>query len=110
MAWELDPDLALQTRLSLGRRAAALAGMVLAGLWVSLLVSGAQEFVAGLFATVTLLSLVIALPFAAIHVLGLDRDGRLDQQRLSGRTDMRLAVGVFGGAAWLLLAFGLPAF
>ena len=111
MAWELDPDLALHTRVSLGRRAVLIAALVLAGFTLSLLVAGApREFAAGLFASTTVLSLIVGLPFAAIHLLSLERDGRLDQQRLSGRSDARLALVVVGGAAWLLLAFGLPAF
>lgn len=111
MAWELDPDLAVQTRVSLGRRAVPIAAIALAGFTLSLLISGPpREFAAGLFASVTLVSLIVALPFAAIHVLTLERDGRLDLQRLSGRSDARLALVVVGGASWLLLAFGLPAF
>src|SRR5688572_17029149 len=111
MAWELDPDLALQTRVSLGRRAVPIAAILLAGFSLSLIVTeGPREFAAQLFASTTLLSLIVGLPFAAIHVLSLERDGRLDQQRLSGRSDVRLALVIVGGAAWLLLVFGLPAF
>ncbi len=109
MEWELDPDLALQTRLSLGRHAVKAGCGLLAAMLATVLLFGDRGPVAvAIVAGITLGSLVMALPFAVIHVLTLDGDGRLDQQRLSGRSDARLAAVLLVGASWVLLVFGLP--
>ena len=110
MAWELDPDLALHTRLSFGRHAVVVAAITLAGLGLAVTMADVpmKEFLP-LVAGATLAALVVALPFGAIHILTLERDGRLNQQRLSGRSDARLAVVLFAGASGILILVGLPA-
>ncbi len=110
MRFEFDPDLALHTRLSFGRHAVLVAVVLLAGLSLAATIASApgSEFLM-LPAGASLAALVVSLPFGAIHILTLDRDGRLDQQRLSGRSDVRLAAVLFAGASGVLFLFGTPA-
>jgi hypothetical protein len=117
MILELDPDVWLYARLSLGRgwnRA------VLVGLWTSatLLVATSEatagfvpRMALGLAIPVALLLLVIAPINAVARLFDLELGGLLDQTRLCGRRPWRILAAFLAGSTgpWLLAAGGLLA-
>ena len=60
MRWERDPDFALQTRLSVGRRAAVVALLAIGGLFLALLAAGAPRTVFRVVGIISFCSLLIA--------------------------------------------------
>lgn len=108
MKWEIDPDLSLQSRLSFGRWVAPVIALAIVGQIAVLLAPASREVMAKGFGLLALAALTMAGPYAAVHLLSLEGDARLDQQRLSGRSDMRLSVVLLAGSIWPLVAFALP--
>jgi hypothetical protein len=104
MAWEVDPDFALQSRLTFGRSVVkvSLAAAVLAwGL-------AARSTDAGeLVSWTSRFLMAVALPYAAIEALELHRTGQMDLRRLTGRSPAALGAALMGGAAGLPLVLGL---
>jgi hypothetical protein len=106
----IDADVALQTRLSFGRRA----------WYVWLLVAG---FVAYTARTLTLVPqavgeplitcgtflLILAVPYAAIQIVTLEEFGQLDQRRLTGRGPAALLIALIAGSCWPVLLLGAAA-
>jgi hypothetical protein len=109
MRWTNDPDIALQSRVAFGPRTPYLTVMTIAGLTLALYVSSAPLDVAvGILSAILGGAILVALPFAAIHIAALDRDGRLDLHRLAGRSDAALGGALLIGSSWLLVAAGIP--
>jgi hypothetical protein len=106
MAWELDPDFALQSRVTFGRGGiafwtlASLATIASAAVW-----SESQEL-GGLLLRPGLTLLFVALPYSAVQVLALERDGHFDQHRLAGRPPLALGAAVLAGSSWPLWMTG----
>jgi hypothetical protein len=102
---ELDPDFALQSRLSFGRGARYA--------WVLTAIAVFLGF-DGTFGGTTALALVrggsflllAALPYGAIQVRALERSGHLDARRLTGRSPVAMGLALIGGSAWALLLAG----
>src|SRR5258708_4654188 len=108
MALNLDPDFALQSRISFGRHgryAWVMLGVVVVQSGVFLLNSpGTIADVAAL-----LLSIMV-FPYAAIQLLAQERGGRLELRRLAGKSAGRLSLALVAGAAWLPLVAALPSY
>jgi hypothetical protein len=102
MAWEINPEFALQSRLSFGRGAryawAAIGGALFLG-FGGFSLDGRPAF--GLAQAGAFL-LLGALPYGAIQVRGLERTGHFDTRRLTGRSPVALGVALVGGSAWAL--------
>src|SRR5688572_23194572 len=98
MAWEIDPDVGMQSRLRFGRWAAPAVAIAVAVQVAVLLVPASRAVWAKTFGLLALASLTLAVPFAAVHILAMDGDARLDQQRLSGRSAVRLAAALMTGS------------
>ena len=101
--WQLNPDFALQSRLSFGRGARYAWALTACALFV-----GFDGFAREVRPGVALLRaggflLLGALPYGAIQVRALERDGQLDARRLTGRAPVALAAALVGGSAWALL-------
>src|SRR5687767_11088018 len=103
---ELNPDFALQSRLSFGR-GARYGWLITAGTLV-VAFGGFQlqvPFDVGLLRA-GLFLLLASLPYGAIQVRALDRRGHLDARRLTGGSPLGLAIALVGGSAWVLLFSG----
>lgn len=102
MAWELNPEFALQSRLSFGRGAryawAAIGGALFFG-FGGFSLDGGPAFGLAQAGACLLLG---ALPYGAIQVRGLERTGHFDARRLTGRSPVALGVALVGGSAWAL--------
>jgi hypothetical protein len=108
MAWELDPDFALQSRLTFGRRALYLGGWLLVGATLAYVVVSVRNGApGGVFPAAGMFFLLIALPYAALQILALEPGGRLDQRRLTGRSAAALGAAMIAGSAWMTLALGV---
>lgn len=102
---ELNPDFRLQSRLSFGRGARYA--------WVLTAIAVFLGF-DGTFSGTTALALVrggsflllAALPFGAIQVRALERNGYLDARRLTGQSPVALGLTLVGGSAWALVLAG----
>src|SRR5687768_2591511 len=105
--WQLNPDFALQSRLSFGRGARYAWALTACALFV-----GFDGFLREVRPAVALLRaggflLLGALPYGAIQVRALERNGQLDARRLTGRAPAALAAALVGGSAWALLVPGV---
>ena len=106
MAWEIDPDFALQSRITFGRAgmvACAAAAIAAGG---AVLFGSSDAGLSGLLLTPAFVLLFIALPYSALQVIALDRDGRFDQRRLAGRPGLALGAAVLTGSSWLFWVTG----
>lgn len=106
MRWELDPDFALQSRLTFGRSGMLGCGLAAIAACGAALFGSRSEDLAALLLTPGLILLFVALPYSAVQVVALDRDGRFDQRRLAGRPALSLGAAVLTGSSWLLWLTG----
>jgi hypothetical protein len=114
MGWELDPDFALQSRVVFGRTGTLYWTIACAAAVASAALTSRDSDVGLLFLTPGLALLFFALPYSAVQLLALERDGRFDQHRLAGRPPLALGTAVLAGASWpmwmtgaVLLACGM---
>lgn len=106
MAWELDPDLALHSRLSFGRRPWRWLLLTIAtSVAASVVTSG--DRVPTILAVAGLALMAAAAPYGALCVMALERNHRLDLLRLTGRAPLRLMLASLLGTSWLLMALGV---
>jgi hypothetical protein len=105
MPLNVDPDFALQTRLSLGPggRYGWIAAAALALLWLS---GPRGDESARIFHVLSVVCLYVALPYGAIHVRLLEYRGHLDLHRLHGRPPAVTLAWLLAGGSWWLLATG----
>lgn len=101
MAWELDPDFALQSRITYGRSGTYMWTLACVAALASL-VFFRTPTTAKILLVPGLFLLFIALPYSAVQVLALERDGRFDQHRLAGRPPLALGLAVLAGSSWPL--------
>lgn len=113
MALNLDPDFALQSRLSFGRHGRYAWAMVAVVVIQSVVFLQTQR---GTVADgAALLLSILVFPYAAIQLLAQERGGRLDLRRLTGKSAGRLSFALVAGASWMplvaaLLAYAVAAF
>ena len=100
MAWEIDPDFALQSRVVFGRTGVLFWTIACAAAVVSAATASHDSEFAALLLTPGLALLFFALPYSAVQLLALERDGRFDQHRLAGRPPLALGTAVLTGASW----------
>src|SRR6266540_3086728 len=106
----INPDFALQSRLSFGRGARYAWALSIGALFIAFDGPTFRVPPAVAFARAGSFLLLAALPYGAIHVRGLDIGGRLDARRLTGRSPIALALALVGGSAWALLLAGAVLF
>jgi hypothetical protein len=107
MAWEIDPDFALHSRLSFGRRKVLWLTLAAATSVVALFVVPNVRL-QGLFGIVGATLIGIAPPYGALHVISLERGHLLDLRRLAGRPSLGWMLASIFGTSWLLLALAVP--
>src|SRR6266699_2486171 len=93
------PDFALQSRITYGRSGPYMWTLACVAALASLLFVSSPR-IAELLLLPGLFLLFIALPYSAIQILGLERDGRFDQHRLAGRPPLALGLAVLAGSSW----------
>jgi hypothetical protein len=110
MTFEVDPDLRLYTRLTLGRGWRLVTTLTLWTIGIVGLMSGfitpfSNRRVPGDpgFLPIALLLLMIGPSRAAARLLDLERGGLLDQTRLCGRPPYRVLLAFVVGSTWPLL-------
>ena len=103
---ELNPDFALQSRLSFGRgaRYAWLLSAAAVLLTLEEGVTGGAPGVTSMRAGALLL--LGALPYGAIHVRALERKGQMETRRLTAGSPARLALALIAGSSWALVLSG----
>jgi hypothetical protein len=103
---DINPDFALQSRLSFGRGARYAWGLAAVAVVIAFNPRADPNTTAAALARAGAFLLLGALPYGAINVRGLDTGGRLDARRLTGRSPIALALALVGGSAWALLLMG----
>ena len=90
IAWRLDPEIALQSRLAFGRGARYAWVFLAAALVLATFdeTRGAFNDVRSLFDRAASLLLLIAFPYGALSLRALDRRRQLDERRLTGRSPL----------------------
>jgi hypothetical protein len=102
MSPTLDPDFALQTRLSFGRDGRYALAIVATALIIGFGGIGTDESPGIALARAGMLLLIAAPPYAAVNIRALERDGRLDARRLTGRAPHALAAALLAGSSWAM--------
>jgi hypothetical protein len=100
MRWELDPDFALQTRVTFGPAGIAFWTLACAAAMAAALLMPHTRQVGLLLLVPGFALLFGALPYSAVQVLALERDGRFDQHRLAGRQPLAMGTAVLTGSSW----------
>jgi hypothetical protein len=100
---DIDPDFALQSRLSFGRGARYAWVLTAAALFLGFNGLSFDALPAVAFDRAGSFLLLAALPYGAIQVRTLERHGHLDARRLTGRSPAALGLALVGGSAGALL-------